>query len=132
MKTIKGIWLQLLQLTVLVFLTSVVSAQLHADFTATPTSGCPPMVVNFKDNSTGNPTSYKWDLGNGTISYLQNPIATYFNPGSYTVKLVIKNAAGADSLVKSKLVIVNAVPIPAFGISDSTGCYPLKVNFTDS
>src|SRR5215211_4086622 len=77
-----------------------VSAQLAARFSSDITQGCAPLVVRFKDESTGNPTSWKWDLGNGTISYFQNPAATYFNPGTYTVKLVVNNGTVSDSVVK--------------------------------
>lgn len=132
MKTAKSIWLYVVQLTILVIIASSASAQIKADFSATPVMGCPPMVVNFKDLSTGNPDTWKWDLGNGTISYLQNPIATYFNPGSYNIKLVAKSATGADSIVKSQYVVVNAPPTPVFGASDTAGCFPLKVQFTDT
>ncbi len=105
--------------------------QLHTNFSATPASGCAPVFVSFKDLSTGNADSWKWDLGNGTISFLQNPSTTYFTPGKYTIKLVIKKGALADSLVKTNFIIINALPKPLFLASDTTGCYPLKVNFTD-
>lgn len=132
MKTVNGTWLQMLQLTVLMFITTAGSAQLKAGFLATPITGCPPMVVSFTDTSTGNPISWKWDLGNGTISFLQNPIATYFIPGSYNVKLVVTNATGKDSIVKNQYVVVNSLPQAYFSASDSTGCFPLKVHFKDS
>lgn len=108
-----------------------VKAQLHADFNASPASGCAPLFVSFHDQSTGNPVSWKWDLGNGTISYLQNPSATYFTPGKYTIKLVIRNGNQADSTVKTSYVTVNALPKPLFKASDTTGCYPLNIQFTD-
>ncbi len=132
MKTVKGIRLLVLQLIVLLCLTNAASAQLHAGFSATPVTGCPPVLVTFKDVSTGNPTAWKWDLGNGTISYLQDPVVTYFNPGTYNIKLVVTNASGADSIVKTKYIVVNAPPVPVFGASDTAGCFPLKVQFTDS
>jgi gliding motility-associated-like protein len=132
MKTIKGTWLHLLQLVVLILITTVSSAQLKADFTATPVTGCPPMVVSFKDSSAGNPLTWKWDLGNGTISFLQNPIATYFTPGTYDVKLLVTNAFGKDSIAKTQFVVVNALPVALFSASDSTGCFPLKVQFQDN
>lgn len=110
---------------------NTINAQLHADFIATPTSGCPPLVVGFSDNSTGNPANWRWELGNGTVSYLQNPVATYFNPGKYTVKLVVTNSIGKDSIVKSQYIEVFSLPQPKFSLSDSTGCYPLDVSFTD-
>lgn len=90
------------------------------------------MVVNFEDKSTGNPEEWKWDLGNGTISYLQSPIATYFNPGTYTIKLIVKNASGADSIARSQYIVVHALPSTNFRASDTTGCFPLKVTFKDS
>ena len=106
-------------------------AQLRTDFTASPASGCAPVFIHFTDISTGSPDSWKWDLGNGTISFLQNPSTTYFNPGKYSIKLVIKKANLTDSLIKVGFVTVNALPKPLFKASDTTGCYPLKVNFTD-
>jgi gliding motility-associated-like protein len=132
MKTAKRGWLHCVQLLLFILFTTTVSAQLRADFSATPTSGCPPMVVSFKDSSSGNPLSWKWDLGNGTTSILPNPIGTYFNPGTYTVKLVVKNASGSDSIIRSKIIVVNALPVPQFGASDTTGCFPLTVKFKDS
>ena len=79
-------------------------AQLAADFKATPTSGCSPLLVRFSDKSTGNPTSWKWDLGNGTISFLRNPSVTYFNPGKYSIKLsAIPRASEAPIAIFSYL-----------------------------
>ena len=107
-------------------------AQLSANFTASPLSGCAPLVVNFTDQSTGNPISWRWDLGNGTTSFNQNPSGTYFNPGQYNVKLVIGNAAGtADSITKMQYITVYSQPTVAFTGNPLSGCYPLPVQFTD-
>lgn len=118
-----------------VFLLTLLSfagfAQLRADFSATPTSGCAPLIVRFSDQSTGNPTEWKWDLGNGTISFLRNPSVTYFEPGQYTVKLVVKTWNNADSIVKTQYINVYAKPTVDFVASSVTGCYPLPVQFTD-
>ena len=116
---------------VLLILSLTCKAQPHADFTATPVSGCSPLIVNFTDLSGNNPTQWKWDLGNGTISFLQNPSATYFNPGQYTVKLVVQNAAGSDSVTRLQYITVYAQPQIDFVGSPLTGCFPLPVNFTD-
>jgi PKD repeat protein len=70
-------------------------------------------------------------LGNGTTSYFQNPAATYFNPGTYTIKLIVSNGSGIDSVVKSRYITVYASPVVDFVASDTGGCYPLKVGFTD-
>jgi gliding motility-associated-like protein len=106
-------------------------SQLVANFIATPLSGCTPLVVQFSDQSTGNPTQWKWDLGNGTISFLQNPSVTYFNPGQYSIKLVVRNSSGADSIIKSQYITVNATPTVNFSGTPTTGCFPLPVQFTD-
>ena len=107
-------------------------AQLAANFTANPLSGCIPVVVNFTDQSTGGPNQWRWDLGNGTISFNQNPSCTYFTPGQYNIKLVIRNAAGnADSLTKLQYITVNAQPTVAFLGNPLMGCFPLPVQFSD-
>ena len=71
-----------------------------ANFSTSTVSGCAPLLVTFVDQSTGNPTSWKWDLGNGVNSILQNPSAVYTNPGIYNVKLIVQNTAGKDSIIK--------------------------------
>jgi gliding motility-associated-like protein len=111
--------------------TTRVVGQVKAAFSTTNVAGCSPLVVQFRDESTGNPTSWRWDLGNGTISLFQHPSSVYFAPGTYTVKLVVKNAAGADSLVKQQYITVYDNPVVNFMASDSVGCFPFPVTFTD-
>ncbi|RNI36643.1 PKD domain-containing protein [Hanamia caeni] len=110
----------------------LVKAQLKANFEATPTSGCAPLVVQFSDSSSGNPSQWKWDLGNGTSSVLQNPSVAYFSPGTYTISLVIKNAYGIDSVTKVQYITVYSAPEINFNASKITGCFPLTTNFFDS
>ena len=118
----------LLLLTIISF---GLKAQLAANFTATPTSGCAPLVVRFTDNTSNKPTQWRWNLGNGTISFLQNPSVTYFNPGQYTIKLVVKSSTGADSITKTKFINVYAQPKVQFISNITSGCFPLPVQFTD-
>lgn len=102
-----------------------------AGFSGTNLSGCAPILARFTDESAGNPTYWKWDLGNGTISYLQHPSVTYFVPGTYHVKLIVKNAAGQDSLVKTNYVQVFAAPVVDFTASQTSGCDSVTAQFTD-
>lgn len=106
--------------------------QLKTAFRASPVSGCAPLLVNFTDESTGGPTAWRWELGNGTISNQQNPSTTYLTPGVYTVKLIITNASGKDSLVKSSFINVLQPPQVAFSSTNTSGCFPLRVQFTDN
>lgn len=66
---------------------------LEANFTANVTSGVAPLTVQFTDVSTGNPTSWAWDLDgdNITDSNLQNPQFTYDDAGVYDVYLTVSN-----------------------------------------
>ncbi|MDQ6903453.1 MAG: PKD domain-containing protein, partial [Bacteroidota bacterium] len=106
-------------------------AQVHANFAATPNSGCAPLVVDFKDISSGNPTSWKWDLDNGTTSLLQNPSVTYFVPGKYNITLITKNSQGEDSVYKSGFIEVYSAPQVNFSATPQSGCFPLPAQFTD-
>ncbi len=106
-------------------------AQPSAEFSATPVSGCSPIVVQFTDQSTGDPSQWKWDLGNGVISFLKDPSTTYFNPGTYNIKLVVRNANGMDSIIKNQFITVYPTPVVDFMASDTAGCFPLPVQFTD-
>jgi PKD repeat protein len=61
--------------------------------------------VNFTDTSYLAYTWF-WNFGDGGTSILQNPMHTYTTPGFYTVKLVVTNAMGADSVTKTSYIQV--------------------------
>lgn len=106
-------------------------AQPVASFTASPLSGCAPLVVNFTDNSTGGATAWNWNLGNGTQSSLQNPSTTYINPGTYSITLTVSNATGTNTIVKTAYITVYGKPQVNFTVNDSAGCIPFAPVFTD-
>jgi len=71
-----------------------------ADFTASPTSGDAPLMVNFTDLSVpGNSpiNQYQWDFGDGNSSTEQSPSHIYENPGHYSVSLYIQDENGLPS-----------------------------------
>ena len=102
-----------------------------ANFSATPISGCAPLVVHFSNQSVGNPTSFKWILGNGTISNLENPTAIYTNPGVYNVKLIVQNNAGLDSATRDQYITVYSKPSVDFNVSDAEACVNSGIRFSD-
>lgn len=61
--------------------------------------GSMPCSVAFTDNSVGGQT-YKWYFGDGNVSSAQNPQNTYKLSKKFSVKLVVANTEGKDSLVK--------------------------------
>ena len=104
-----------------------------ADFSASPTSGKVPLTVAFTDNSTGNPTSWSWDFGDGSSSTEQNPSHTYSKAGSYTVKLTATNDQGSDTKTKTDYITVNGnLPVADFTANTTTGTAPLTISFTDN
>lgn len=63
-----------------------------ADFTATPLAGFAPLVVQFTDTSGGEPVSWSWDFGDGSVSHEQNPLHTYTTEGqTFTVAMAANN-----------------------------------------
>ncbi|AKB53420.1 cell surface protein [Methanosarcina barkeri MS] len=102
-----------------------------AAFSASPTSGKSPLNVKFTDKSTGSPTKWKWDFGDGTKSFHQNPTHKYSKAGKYTVTLKVTNAAGINTATKSKYITVTSKPVAAFSASPTSGRIPLNVKFTD-
>ncbi|AKB51198.1 cell surface protein [Methanosarcina barkeri str. Wiesmoor] len=116
--------------------TSASPELLTADFKADVTSGNAPLTVNFTDQSTGSPTSWFWDFGDGTNATEQNPIHTYISAGNYTVNLTVANADGNDSEVKTEYIIVSELlpgaPVANFTANKTSGKAPLDVQFTDA
>lgn len=103
----------------------------HADFTATPTSGQPPLTVQFTDTSTNGADIWSWDFGDGGYAHEQHPQHTYTAAGSYTVTLTAWSEAGTETATKPGFITV-AVPVEAnFGADPLRGPAPLLVRFTD-
>ncbi|PWR71046.1 hypothetical protein DK846_13325 [Methanospirillum lacunae] len=65
-----------------------------------------PLSVQFTDMSTGNPTSWYWDFGDGVTSTSQNTTHQYAKQGSYDVTFLVKNEISSGNLVKSKVITV--------------------------
>jgi len=76
------------------------------------TVGEVPLLVSFHDASTGGPTSWFWDFGDGSVSSLQNPTHIYELTGSYTVALSVVGPSGSDTLVSTDLIVVRD-PVPS-------------------
>ena len=77
-----------------------------ANFFAFSTSGDAPFDAAFMDTSTGNPTEWYWEFGDGDTSTKQDPDHTYSELGSYTVILTATNDAGSDVVTKAGYITV--------------------------
>ncbi|HWQ47462.1 MAG TPA: PKD domain-containing protein [Methanosarcina sp.] len=80
---------------------------LISDFTANETEGYAPLSVQFTDTSTGLPTSWEWNFGDGSPnSNEQNPNHTYSLAGTYTVILNASNATGHSINMQTNYITV--------------------------
>jgi kumamolisin len=82
--------------------------KITADFTATPLTIKRGQSVTFTDISSGNPTSWYWDFGNGHVSTQQNPIQIFTTVGNYTIKLTASNSNSNDKVTKGSYIKVTA------------------------
>jgi len=100
-----------------------------AAFSASPTSGCAPLNVQFTNSSTG-ATSYSWNFDDGSAANTTaSPSHSYTAAGTYTVTLTATNASGDST---KTTVITVGLPVAAFSADTTSGCAPLTVNFTNS
>jgi gliding motility-associated-like protein len=103
-----------------------------ANFGANNLSACTPLIVQFTDSSTGTPTAWYWNLGNGTSSTLQNPSTTYTTPGVYTVSLTVTNPSGQHTFTRNNYITAVAAPSVNFVANDSSAsCGTKVVTFTN-
>ena len=78
-----------------------------ANFVANPIEGYVPLTVQFIDLSSGGPTDWDWDFGDGsTHSTEQNPTHIYASVGDYTVSLTITGEEGENYIVKTDYISV--------------------------
>ena len=86
------------------------ASQPVAAFTQDATTTCTGQV-QFTDQSTNAPTSWRWDFGDGTSSTLQSPAHTYAAAGTYRVVLTATNAAGSSTSAATIITYNASVPV---------------------
>lgn len=79
-----------------------------ADFSSDGFGNCPPFTVHFENLSSANSTAFYWEFPGGEPAFSTdtNPVVTYYNPGSYPVRLTASNAAGDDEVIKENWITV--------------------------
>jgi PKD repeat protein len=84
-----------------------------ASFKPSAIVGCAPLAVSFANQSVFS-TTYSWDLGNGQISTLSNPVTTYTTPGTFNVSLVVYNENNEAKDTFTTTISVSAAPIASY------------------
>jgi PKD repeat protein len=83
------------------------------DFAVTPAGGPAPLTVHFTDTSSGSPTQWRWDFGDGTpASTEQSPVHVYTAPGTYDVTLRVTNDVGPNTITKAAAIRVDKPAVP--------------------
>lgn len=105
----------------------VVHPQPIANFNHTG-SNCLNTPISFTNTSTGSPTSYTWNFGDGSTSTATNPTHSYASSGTYNVSLIAMNSFGCfDTIVQP--VFINLPPVANAG-PDQTVCLGSSVNLS--
>jgi PKD repeat protein len=101
------------------------------DYTYVPTT---PIYIQFTDISSGDPTSWHWDFGDGMTSNEQNPVHPYPNPGTYKVCLIIEHDNPPDYCIDSICKIIeipDSVACEAIFTYELDPLFPAEVSFLD-
>ncbi|MBZ5515236.1 MAG: DNRLRE domain-containing protein [Acidobacteriia bacterium] len=90
-----------------------------ASFTANPTSGAPPLTVNFDATASsdvdGTIASYSWDFGDSTTGSGVTISHQYTVEGTYTAKLTVSDNAAATGTTTSSIVVTSNVRFAVIG-----------------
>ncbi len=76
------------------------------EFFADTRTGDPPLTVKFHDYSSGNPSVWLWQFGDGATSAEKDPVHTYPYAGYYNTNLTATNAFGSDTLTRTQHIRV--------------------------
>ncbi len=100
-----------------------IESPLTANVEATPTEGCPGLVVEFTDLSEGEVTTWNWTFEGGSpaTSTEQNPVVTYNTPGLYSVTLELSNDLSQTTLELPDYISVGSLPTADFSIDNQLG-----------
>jgi PKD repeat protein len=90
-----------------------------ADFSADKTVLCEGEIVHLTDESANCPTSWIWDIGPSTYTFIQgtsatnqNPVIQFDAPGTYTVRLTATNPTGSNSVTKLNYIYYGGYTLP--------------------
>jgi hypothetical protein len=111
--------------------------EVKSNFGADINKGSIPLTVEFTDSSTGVVASWQWDFNDDGIidSYEKDPVHTYLDADTYSVKLIASNGLIADTLIKENYIIAYFDSIPNLysveDISDDQGGW-VEIDFARS
>jgi gliding motility-associated-like protein len=99
--------------------------------------GCMPLTIQF-ENSSSYSNTFLWEFGDGAVSNKPNPEYTYYEPGTYKIKLTAWGEGGTDTYstindvwvlpnayfeIAPRFVYVNDQDVHFFNLSDNGDLY---------
>ncbi len=103
-----------------------------AQFVGSPLSGPLPLLVSFRNQSSGDYDTCTWTFGDGgSSSGCDNATHTYTSAGVYTVALTLGGPGGTDTLTRTDYITGYEPVIAGFVGSPTSGIAPLVVSFTN-
>ena len=85
-----------------------------ANFTMSRSLGAVPFIVRVKDTSTGNPTSWRWEIPNHGWTTTHNPTLYVRFAGTHALTLTATNAYGSSQMTKT-IIATGSAPRAAKG-----------------
>jgi PKD repeat protein len=82
------------------------------------------LSVTFLNESTGDPTDFLWDFGDGRTSTEQHPHHVYSFPGDYVVSLTASKEGSSDT--ESQIILAGLVIVADFEFINSEGNLSVK------
>lgn len=113
-----------------------------ANFTASTTSATRGQTIILSSTSTNIPTAFKWSITpSSTYTLLNNSTLndsivyiSFGQTGTYTVKLLVSNSSGSDSLTKNNYLAISsvtAIPVANFSVSKSSPALNETIDLID-
>lgn len=102
-----------------------------AEFSPHPAQPLVGDLVRFTDQSHGSIVNWSWDFGDGEGSWDQHPTHAYALPGTYVVRLEVRDGGGRSATASSSLVVGERDGAsPAFSLDFSYALNGRTVEFT--
>jgi len=108
----------------------------EAVIVADPIAGSPPLVVTFNGSRSIDDEGvvrFRWDFGDAPAEASGPTVThTYAEPGTYTARLTVVDAAGLTGIAEAQVVVGNRPPIASIRLSNDAPLIGERVQFDGS
>ncbi len=111
----------------------VLTDSIDATFDALYDEDCDSLVVTLNTLGTFLPSAtFTWDFGDGTTSTEQNPEHVYYDPGAYTITLIVEDPTSCNGLDTFELTINYLYEFNSGFEYTAVGCLPIEATFSSN